>query len=125
MEQAEKVISISRDNSPNATLAFSWFWNDLSKTHLLWIKLIFFFQSGSLVVLYPYLVIHMRSLGLSVEEGGEKVLRKNLVNIIYHCRWLSSMESSRSPILLDHPWQDSWLIRLEISGDFAERETGD
>merc|ERR1719336_1028527 len=46
----------------------SWFWDDLSKTHLLWIKLIFFFQSGSLVVLYPYLVIHMRSLGLSVEE---------------------------------------------------------
>ena len=57
--------------------------------------------------------------------GREKVLRKNLVNIIYHCRWLSSMESSRSPILLDHPWQDSWLIRLEISGDCAERETGD
>lgn len=46
----------------------SWFWEDFSKTHLLWIKLIFFFQSGSLVVLYPYLVIHMRSLGLSVEE---------------------------------------------------------
>ena len=81
MEQAEKVISISRDNSPNATLAFSWFWNDLSKTHLLWIKLIFFFQSGSLVVLYPYLVIHMRSLGLSVEEGGEKVLRKTLLTL--------------------------------------------
>ena len=54
----------------------------MSKTHLLWIKLIFFFQSGSLVVLYPYLVIHMRSLGLSVEEGGEKVLRINLINII-------------------------------------------
>ena len=49
---------------------------------MLWIKLIFFFQSGSLVVLYPYLVIHMRSLGLSVEEGGEKVLRINLINII-------------------------------------------
>ena len=38
------------------------------KTHLIWIKFIFFFQSGSLVVLYPYLVIHMRSLGLNVEE---------------------------------------------------------
>ena len=47
---------------------FSWFWSDMIKTHLFWIKLIFFFQSGSLVVLYPYLVIHMRSLGLSVEE---------------------------------------------------------
>ena len=53
----------------------------MSKTHLLWIKLIFFFQSGSLVVLYPYLVIHMRSLGLSVEEGGEKVLRKTLLTL--------------------------------------------
>jgi len=48
----------------------SWFWGDMSKTHLIWIKLIFFFQSASLVVLYPYLVIHMRSLGLSVEEVG-------------------------------------------------------
>jgi len=47
---------------------WSWFWGDMSKTHLIWIKLIFFFQSASLVVLYPYLVIHMRSLGLSVEE---------------------------------------------------------
>ena len=46
----------------------SWFWGDMAKTHLIWIKLIFFFQSASLVVLYPYLVIHMRSLGLSVEE---------------------------------------------------------
>merc|ERR1711884_539899 len=46
----------------------NWFWRDMMKTHLIWIKLIFFFQSGSLVVLYPYLVIHMRSLGLSVEE---------------------------------------------------------
>ena len=50
------------------TFIFSWFWSDMMKTHLFWIKLIFFFQSGSLVVLYPYLVIHMRSLGLSVEE---------------------------------------------------------
>jgi len=46
----------------------SWILSDLSKSHLIWIKLIFFFQSASLVVLYPYLVIHMRSLGLSTEE---------------------------------------------------------
>ena len=50
------------------SLIFSWFWSDMMKTHLIWIKFIFFFQSGSLVVLYPYLVIHMRSLGLNVEE---------------------------------------------------------
>ena len=53
---------------------FSWFWSDMIKTHLFWIKLIFFFQSGSLVVLYPYLVIHMRSLGLSVEEVWQSLL---------------------------------------------------
>jgi len=45
-----------------------WFWSDLKQSHLIWLKLIFFFQSASMVVLYPYLVIHMRSLGLSVEE---------------------------------------------------------
>ena len=64
-------------------LPFSWFWNDLSKTHLLWIKLIFFFQSGSLVVLYPYLVIHMRSLGLSVEEAGLSLTISFLTSLVW------------------------------------------
>ena len=31
-------------------------WKDLTKTHLLWVKIIFFLQSASLVTLYPYLV---------------------------------------------------------------------
>ena len=50
------------------TVTDRWVLSDLTKSHLIWIKLIFFFQSASLVVLYPYLVIHMRSLGLSTEE---------------------------------------------------------
>ena len=44
--------------------------------------MIFFFQSGSLVVLYPYLVIHMRSLGLSVEEAGDRLARKQIIIIL-------------------------------------------
>ena len=63
-------------------LLFSWFWSDMIKTHLFWIKLIFFFQSGSLVVLYPYLVIHMRSLGLSVEEVIIIIAINNLTEIL-------------------------------------------
>ena len=31
-------------------------WKDLTKQHLLWVKIIFFLQSASLVTLYPYLV---------------------------------------------------------------------
>ena len=47
---------------------FSWFLSDMRKRHLVWVKAIFFFQSASLVTLYPYLAIHMRSLGFSVED---------------------------------------------------------
>jgi hypothetical protein len=31
-------------------------WKDMTKKHLLWVKIIFFLQSASLVTLYPYLV---------------------------------------------------------------------
>ena len=31
-------------------------WKDLTTPHLLWVKIIFFLQSASLVTLYPYLV---------------------------------------------------------------------
>lgn len=34
----------------------------------MWIKLIFLFQSASMTVLYPYLNLHMKSLGLTVLE---------------------------------------------------------
>ncbi len=35
---------------------FGFVWKDLTKKHLLWVKIIFFLQSASLVALYPYLV---------------------------------------------------------------------
>ena len=44
--------------------------NDLRKTHLIWVKIVFLLQSASLVTLYPYLSIHMRSLGFSVEDAS-------------------------------------------------------
>lgn len=43
----------------------AWIWEDMKKKHLIWVKIIFLFQSASLVTLYPYLTIHMRSIGLT------------------------------------------------------------
>lgn len=45
-----------------------WVFNDFRMRHLVWIKFIFFFQSASMTVLYPYINLHMKSLGLSVQE---------------------------------------------------------
>ena len=45
-----------------------WVFNDFTLRHLVWIKLIFLFQSASMTVLYPYLNLHMKSLGISVQE---------------------------------------------------------
>ena len=53
---------------PKTLTGFQWFINDMKKGHLVWVKMIFFFQSASLVTLYPYLTIHMRSLGFSLED---------------------------------------------------------
>ena len=47
-----------------------WILEDLRKPNLIWIKTIFFFQSASLVVLYPYLALHMRSLGFNIEDAS-------------------------------------------------------
>ncbi|XP_057330117.1 uncharacterized protein LOC130670705 [Microplitis mediator] len=41
---------------------------DLRQKELLPLKLIFFVQASTLYVLYPYLTIHMRELGINVEE---------------------------------------------------------
>ena len=43
---------------------FKWVSLDFRLRHLVWIKFIFFFQSASMTVLYPYLTLHMKSLGL-------------------------------------------------------------
>ncbi|XP_066601074.1 uncharacterized protein [Prorops nasuta] len=41
---------------------------DFNQRELLPIKMIFFVQASTLFVLYPYLTIHMRELGINVEE---------------------------------------------------------
>lgn len=41
---------------------------DLKQRDLLPLKLLFFMHSSSILVLYPYLTIHMRELGINVEE---------------------------------------------------------
>ena len=45
-----------------------WIIHDFTLRHLVWIKLIFLFQSASMTVLYPYLNLHMKSLGISIQE---------------------------------------------------------
>ncbi|CAH1153761.1 unnamed protein product [Phaedon cochleariae] len=41
---------------------------DLKQKELLPLKLLFFMHSSTILVLYPYLTIHMRALGINVEE---------------------------------------------------------
>ena len=43
---------------------------DLRKPELIWVKIIFFLQSASLVTLYPYISLHMRSLGFTMEDAS-------------------------------------------------------
>jgi len=45
-------------------------WKDLRKTHLIWVKVVFFLQSASLVTLYPYLTIHLKALGFTIEDAS-------------------------------------------------------
>ena len=43
-----------------------------------WIKLVFLFQSASMTVLYPYINLHMKSLGMTIEEtaiGEENTMK--------------------------------------------------
>ena len=49
---------------------FRWVLDDFTLKHLMWIKLVFLFQSASMTVLYPYLNLHMKSLGISVQEAA-------------------------------------------------------
>ena len=56
----EKTKSLLRGAGRRAGKGLGWFWRDMRKSHLLWVKVIFLFQSASLVSLYPYLTIHMR-----------------------------------------------------------------
>ena len=46
----------------------SWIFGDFRMRHLVWIKLVFLFQSASMTVLYPYINLHMKSLGMTIQE---------------------------------------------------------
>ena len=61
----EKVKLWIRSASKKVEKGLKWIWEDVKKKHLIWVKIIFLFQSASLVTLYPYLTIHMRSLGFN------------------------------------------------------------
>ena len=58
-----------------------WVFNDFRLKHLIWIKFIFLFQSASMTVLYPYLNLHMKSLGLSIQEVA-------IINAVIPVSWL-------------------------------------
>ncbi|KAF7271686.1 hypothetical protein GWI33_015479 [Rhynchophorus ferrugineus] len=51
-----------------AKLFFHRILNDFKQKELLPLKLLFFMHSSTILVLYPYLTIHMRELGINVEE---------------------------------------------------------
>jgi len=56
---ASKVISLA-----------AWVRDDFSLRHLILVKLVFLLQSASMTVLYPYLNLHMKSLGMTVPEAA-------------------------------------------------------
>ena len=51
-----------------AVSLLSWIFGDFRMRHLIWIKLVFLFQSASMTVLYPYINLHMKSLGMTIQE---------------------------------------------------------
>ena len=63
----QDMVSASKGNN-SFKRGCTWFWSDMKKKHLVWVKIALFLQSAGMVSLYPYLAIHMRSLGFSVED---------------------------------------------------------
>lgn len=51
-----------------AVSLLSWIFGDFRMRHLIWIKLVFLCQSASMTVLYPYINLHMKSLGMTIQE---------------------------------------------------------
>ena len=47
-----------------------WILDDVKNPNLIWVKVIFFLQSASLVSLYPYVSLHMRSIGFNMEDAS-------------------------------------------------------
>ena len=50
------------------SVGYDWIGQDLKRRDLMVIKMLLVLQSASLVVLYPYLSLHMVELGLSMEQ---------------------------------------------------------
>ncbi len=73
-QRATKDVSQSKEIPEEEKKKESSWWSrflsDMKQPQLAWIKLLFFFQSASLVSLYPYLTIHMRSLGFSLQDAA-------------------------------------------------------
>ncbi|TRY63123.1 hypothetical protein TCAL_04004 [Tigriopus californicus] len=61
-------LTMSEQEQKPTLSTWQWFVNDLTNVKLVWVKLIFFLQSAGLVVLFPYLSIHMKSMGFSLED---------------------------------------------------------
>ena len=51
-----------------------WIFEDFRMRHLICIKLVFLFQSASMTVLYPYINLHMKSLGLFLARLAPSLL---------------------------------------------------
>lgn len=43
-------------------------WQDFTSVNLIWVKLINFLHSAGLATIYPFLTVHMRSLGFSAQQ---------------------------------------------------------
>ena len=52
-----------------------WIFEDFRMRHLICIKLVFLFQSASMTVLYPYINLHMKSLGLCLTRLALRFLK--------------------------------------------------
>ena len=51
-----------------------WIFQGFGMRHLICIKLVFLFQSASMTVLYPYINLHMKSLGLFLARLAPSLL---------------------------------------------------
>ncbi len=47
-------------NESKLKRGWRWFYSDMRRGRLAWVKIVFFLQTAGLVTLYPYLTIHMR-----------------------------------------------------------------
>ncbi|CAG7728392.1 unnamed protein product [Allacma fusca] len=72
--EAQAEIEASARNNPPKKKGWDSFWKrtlaDMTNKNLLPIKTLFFFKAATLFVLYPFLTLHIKSLGLDAAEAG-------------------------------------------------------